>query len=115
MQQISKYLSVEQSPPTVPFVSDKTRDIVREPLGFREELISKFIIRLLLENKDTKWEPKTPLQLNNFKRRTAILINRNPFLRESWQLESFWKQCERSKNFGKTFNWAVKQKYYGEI
>lgn len=78
--------------------------------SFREDLINKFIEEILKGNKDTKWEPKTEASLKRFKRGIAIKINTNPFLRESWQLEGFFKYCMESKNFGARFNGSLSTK-----
>ena len=41
----------------------------------------------------------------------AIKVNSNPFLKESWQLESFVKRCRENKGgFGRLFFWALKNK-----
>jgi hypothetical protein len=75
--------------------------------SFREDLINKFIEEILAGNRGTQWEPKTEAALKRFKRGIAIKINTNPFLRESWQLEGFFKYCKEAKNFGARFNGSL--------
>lgn len=96
--------SVEQSPPTVPFVDTQTREHIREPHSFRESLINQFCDHIDDERIGTGYPPAKRNVI-------AIKINQNPFLRESWQLEGFLKRCKGNKGgFSKLFFWAIKQK-----
>ncbi len=71
--------------------------------SFRESLINQFIENINRERVGTTYPPVN-------KKTIAIRINRNPFLKESWQLEGLLKKCKGSDNFSKIFFWAVKIK-----
>ena len=98
MNSISNYLSLN------------IKKIDTEARNFRESLINEFCDRILQDRKGTEFEPKTPLELKKFKRGVALKINTNPFLRETWQLENFLKDCRAASTFSKRFYWKLKVK-----
>ncbi len=78
--------------------------------SYRESLMNKFIDKILIDRTGTKYYPDTERKMRHFKQGVAVLINENPFLRESWQLEGFYKQCERAKVFSACFYGSLKIK-----
>lgn len=76
---------------------------LKKERSFRESLINEFIERINKERIGTKYKPVTAKGI-------ALKINMNPFLKQSWQLESFLKQCKRAKSFGSCFYGSLKIK-----
>jgi hypothetical protein len=83
--------------------------------SFRESIIDEFIERILLDRKGTKYYPKNDTEMKKFRRSVAILINSNPFLKESWQYEAFLKKCKEAKVFSQCFYGLLKVKKNVEV
>lgn len=94
MKQLSELISSEKT-------RIENKDAARH---FRESLINQFIEEINKSRIGTTFSPVN-------KRGIAVKINGNPFLKESWQLESFLKKCKESKSgFSRCFFGSLKIK-----
>lgn len=67
----------------------------------RQELVQKFVDRLNLGRKGTKYKPLDAKRVNSM-----VGISHMT----TWELHGFYKECEGANHFGKFFFWSLKPK-----